>query len=484
MTGTVEKVVEDIRERVVPFTAFPLPRAVDERWLHHRWPVREFAAVPDGIGLEPIRGDAGMPVLGHSLEMLRFGRAAMLRQYDEYGPVSWTSIFGRRVIILSGPDATQAALVNKGKAFSTEGWKFFMEKFFERGIMLMDFGEHRLHRRILQQAFTPDRLAGYVAEFGPTLRDGVTAWSAKPSVRLYWALKHLTLDVANNAFTGRVAGADATRINRAFVDAVRGGTAIVRFPVPGGRWARGINGRKILERHFAAMLPEKRAVASADLCSILCHAVGDDGERFTDTDVINHMIFLMMAAHDTSTIASTAAAFYLAEHPEWQERARAESLLLGDELPDIDALDRLETLDLVIKEALRLVAPIPSLARMTVQDTEVLGHSLPAGALVAINPQPNHFDARYWTDPFTFDPERFSEQRREDKSHRYAWMPFGGGAHKCIGMFFGILEVKALLHEMLRTYRWSVPAGYAPHWHAGPVPVPLDGLPVRLERLG
>lgn len=281
---------------------------------------------------------------------------------------------------------------------------------------------------------------------------------------------------------GKRSGADAARVNRAFVDAVRGGTAIVRYPVPGLRWAKGIRGRKVLERYFAERLPAKRAADGTDLFSMLCHATGDDGERFADADVINHMIFLMMAAHDTSTITSSAAAYYLAKHPQWQERARAESLQLGDALPDIEALDRLDSLDLVVKEALRLVAPIPALARMTVKDTEVLGHHLPAGVLVGINPQANHFDPGCWTDPMKFDPERFNQQRREDKSHRYAWMPFGGGAHKCIGMHFGTLEVKALLHEMLRTYRWSLPPDYTVHWHHGPAPVPVDGLPLRLEK--
>ncbi len=63
--------------------------------------------------------------------------------------------------------------------------------------------------------------------------------------------------------------------------------------------------------------------------------------------------------------------------------------------------------------------------------------------------------ASYWSDPTPFDPERFSEARREDKSHRYAWEPFGGGVHKCIGLFFAGAEVKAVLHHLLREYTWT-----------------------------
>ncbi|MFF0144358.1 cytochrome P450 [Amycolatopsis sulphurea] len=481
MAGTAARIAA-LRERVPPLTAVPLPRAVDERWLGARFPVRALAEPPSGSGLAPVLGDDGPPVVGHAPDMMRFGLEFTMRRFAQYGPVYWTGAFGRRIVSLSGPEATRIALVNKDKAFSQEGWNFFIERFFDRGLMLLDFGEHRLHRRIMQEAFTRERLAGYVTQMGPPLREGVRAWGAG-GPRLYWALKQLTLDVATRVFMGLPAetgGFGAGRINRAFVSAVRAGTAIVRYPVPGGRWAAGLRGRRLLENYFGASLPAKRATDGDDLFSALCQATTEDGDRFGDADIVNHMIFLMMAAHDTTTITSSAMAYYLAKYPEWQERARAESLRLGDGLPDIEALESLETLDLVMKEALRLRAPVPSLARMTTKDTEVLGHYLPAGALVAVSPTVNHFSPECWTDPLRFDPLRFGPDRREDKTHRFAWMPFGGGAHKCIGLQFGGLEVKALLHEMLRTYRWSVPAGYTPKWDYVSLPVPTDGLPVQL----
>jgi cytochrome P450 len=345
----------------------------------------------------------------------------------------------------------------------------------------MDFGEHHLHRRIMQEAFTRARLTGYVNEMGPALREGVASWGSVQRPRLYWSLKQLTLDVATRVFMGMRSGAGSHRINRAFVSSVRAGTALVRVPVPGGRWSAGLHGRKVLERYFGENLPAKRAADGDDLFAALCHATTEDGDRFSDTDIVNHMIFLMMAAHDTTTITSSAMAYYLAKHPEWQERAREESLALGDDVLDIDAIDKLETLDLVMKEALRLVAPVPSLTRQTVKDTEVLGHYIPEGTLVGVSPTVNHFAPECWTDPFTFDPERFAEPRREDKSHRYAWLPFGGGVHKCIGMHFGTLEVKTVLDAMLRGHRWTFPADYEPRWGFTSLPFPKDDLPISLE---
>ncbi|GDY28545.1 cytochrome P450 [Gandjariella thermophila] len=470
------------RERMSSLVAAPAPGRVDDmlRALSRRWPVRELCAAPPGSGLRPVLGDYGPPLVGHVLHSSRFGTDFARERHDRIGPVSWIGAFGTRIVNVSGPEATQVVFINRDKAFSQEGWAFLIDRFFHRGLMLLDFDEHHTHRLIMQQAFTRDRLAGYVRQFGPTVRSAVPTWRVDGPVRLYWALKGLTLDVATKVFMALDRAPEADRINRAFVATVRAATALVRHPLPGTRWRAGVRGRRLLESYFAGGLAGRQAGHGDDLFTALCHASTPEGERFTGRDVVNHMIFLMMAAHDTSTIASTAAAYYLARYPEWQERAREESLALGEDVPDIAALDRLRTLDLVIRESLRLVAPVPSVMRKTVKATDVLGYYLPAGTLVAAQPSVNHFDPGCWTRPDAFDPERFADHRREDRNHRYAWVPFGGGAHKCIGMHFGVLEVKAILHEMLRCYRWSVAERYRVRWDHTSLPVPVDGLPVRL----
>ena len=161
---------------------------------------------------------------------------------------------------------------------------------------------------------------------------------------------------------------------------------------------------------------------------MLCQTEDDEGNSFTDDDIVNHMIFLMMAAHDTSTSTTTTMAYHLAAHPEWQDRARDESARLGDGPLDIEALEKLETLDLVMNESLRLVTPLPLNTRQAVRDTDLLGYYLPAGTNVATWPGMNHWLPELWTDPKQFDPERFTEPRAEHKRHRYAFAPFGGGA--------------------------------------------------------
>jgi cytochrome P450 len=467
----------------VSLATLPGARTLERRLLRTRWRERGLAAPPAGSALRAVPGDPGLPVLGHTLEVLIGGPRYAEWRYEKFGPVSWLEAFGIREVSLLGPDATEAVFTNRDGAFSQHGWDFFIGVFFRRGLMLLDFDEHLHHRRLMQVAFTRPRLAAYMERIDGICGPAMASWPASGELRIHPRVKQLSLDIATHIFMGGELGADAQRVNEALVAAVRGGLAVVRRPVPGGRWSAGLHGRRVLEAYFRERLPAKRRGDAADLFTDLCHATGEDGERFTDADIVNHMIFLMMAAHDTSTITTCAAAHHLAADPVWQQRARDEVLALGDGPLTLEALDRCHVLDLVIKESLRLVAPVPTLARETVKDTEVLGHHIPAGTLTSISPWFNHHMREYWTDPTRFDPERFAEPRREDRSHRYAWVPFGGGMHKCIGLHFGTFEVKTLLAHLLRRYRWEPMPGHRMRWDLTALPVPSGGLPLLVRPL-
>ena len=438
--------------------------------------------------IPPLRPeDRGLPVLGRIFDYAKDPVALMRHQWHTYGPVAPFNAFTSEAVMLLGPDACEEALRNKDKAFANEpAWGQIVGPFFNRGLMLMDFSEHHAHRRIMQQAFTRDRLAAYTAAMHPAIEQGMAGWDSDSSFPSYWRLKQLTLDIAADIFMG--GAADTSRkemdeVNRAFIACVQAAAGIVRADVPFTRWGRAYRGRKVLERFLRHYLPAKRAARTDDIFSVLCHIETEDGERFSDDDVVNHMIFLMMAAHDTSTITTSTMLQYLGQHPEWQQRCRAEALALGP-APDLAEIESLTSVDLVMKEALRLRAPVPLLSRRTVKDTVVQGVAIPAGTDAMVCVQWSHLMEEYWTNPGVFDPERFAPARREDASHRYAWEPFGGGVHKCIGLYFAGMEVKAIMHRLLRDYSWSVDPGYAAPLDNHSLPFPKDGQPIDLVRTG
>ncbi|MFE3757779.1 cytochrome P450 [Nocardia tengchongensis] len=442
------------------------------------------ATPPPGSGLKPVMGDYGAPGIGHLLstlaDPLNFSRDRMRR----YGPVQWMGVFGRQVVGVVSPAATEEVLLDRKHVLSAQrGYEFVIGPFFRGGILLRDFEEHAYHRRILQQAFTRPRLIGYLGLTTPRIVRGVDSWRPAPDFRLYDHVKRLLLEQATVVFAGAELGPEGTRLSRAFEDAVHGGQAIIRTNLPGGVWSRGLRGRKVLEDYFRRELPAKRAGAGEDLFSVLCHAETEDGESFSDADIVDHMIFVMMAAHDTSTLAISMLAYELGRNPRWQERLRAESQALGKPTLDYADLDRLPALEMAFRETLRMYAPVGQMVREALEDTEIAGYFVPKGALIMVGPYSMMRNAEYWHDPDVFDPERFAPGRAEDKSHRFAWPPFGGGAHKCIGKYFGSMTVKATMHRMLLNYRWSVPDGYEVPLVPSTGPTPADGLPIRLDRL-
>lgn len=460
---------------------------VERRLRAKQWDQFVFAQPPAGSDLKPIMGDSGLPVIGHLIETFRSGPEYILEQYRKHGPLYYADSPALSAVMAVGPDATQAVFSNRNKDFSQRAWDPVIGPFFEGGLMLLDFDEHMFHRRIMQEAFTRSRLTGYVSHIDSVATSVLASqWTANdPHFLFHPSVKELTLDIAAEVFMGIPAGTDhklVTTINQAFTTTTRAGNAIVRTSVPPLTWWRGIQARKTLVEYFSRAIAEKRRSESTDMFSVLCHAQDEEGRSFTDDQIVSHMIFLMMAAHDTSTSTMTTMAYHLAANPQWQDKLREESERIGDGPLDIEALEKLETYDLVINESLRMQTPLPFNFRRAIRDTELLGYFIPAGTDVVTWPSVNHLLPELWTDPKKFDPARFAEPRNEHKKHRYAFAPFGGGAHKCIGMVFGQLEIKTVMHRLLRRYRLELPhAGYTPWYDYGGMPVPVDGMPITLR---
>jgi len=451
-----------------------------------RYPSREHALAhpPKGSGLKPVMGNYGFPLIGHIMSSLVDPLDFARERYARYGPVSWAGGVGFRIVQLMGPQALEAVWVNKDKAFSsTRGWAPVIGPFFHRGIMLLDFEEHRDHRRIMQQAFNRDTLDGYLTLMRQGISRTVANWTAVQRFPFYTAVKQLLLDQAAEVFVGTHLGGEADQLAADFHDTVCGGQALIRADVPGGTWARGLRARERLERYFARQLPARRAGSGTDLFSMLCRSRSEDGDRFVDADVVNHMIFLLMAAHDTSAIAISMLVYELGRNVSWQNALREEAFGRPTDEPTLDDLNSYPLLDAAFKEILRMYAPAGTLFRQAIKETEVAGHYIPRNSQIAINVYASMRLAEWWSDPDRFNPGRFLHGTDAGPIHRYTFAPFGGGVHKCIGQQFADMNVKVIMHQLLRRQVWRVAAGYRPKMTWGTGPTPSDGLPICIRPL-
>ncbi len=418
---------------------------------------------------------------GERVDML----GPLQRMQERYGNAVMHRVGPFRMVDLFGPDANRLVLLDREQIFSARRpWTAIMGRMFPNGLLLRDGEEHKHHRKIMHEAFKRPALRAYGEHMNPMIEAGIVDWGDADGRRLAFPLfKELTLDLAASIFVGIDLGPETTRMNRVFEDLVAASMSRIRLPLPGLEFHRGLEGRKVLVRTFRELLARKRSEDGLDMFSRLCRAKTETGERFSDRDVVDHMIFLMMAAHDTTTSTLTSLTYELARHPAWQERIREEARAIGTPWLAFEDLARPVALGWAMKETLRRYPPLPVIPRVATADFAFEGQRIPAGTMVVIAPIHTHHLPEWWSAPTAWDPERFRPERAEDERHTHCWIPFGGGPHHCLGLRFAELQVKAILHQLVLRYRWSVEPGYRMPVQQAPISKPRDGLPVRFERL-
>ncbi|WP_164118748.1 cytochrome P450 [Sphingorhabdus sp. Alg239-R122] len=440
--------------------------------------------VQDEGALMAIPGEEGIPFFGVTLRQLKDPYKFGFEMYKKHGPIYRINSFGRTQVGMLGAEANELVLFDRAKIFSSEqGWGPVLNLLFPRGLMLMDFDHHRADRKALSIAFKPGPMRHYAEKLNEGIMERVNKWSGQ-DLRFYPEIKKLTLDLAATSFLGIPWGPEADKINKAFVDMVQASIGVVRRPLPFTKMGRGVAGRDYLVDYFAPEVQKRREQQGPDMFSQFCRATHDNGELLSTDEVVDHMNFLMMAAHDTITSSATSLLLLLAQHPDWQERLREECMSVGVPGQPLshDDLAKLELTEYAFKEALRLIPPVPSTPRRALKDFEFAGQHVPAGTPVGISAGFTHLMEEYWPDPYKFDPMRFTPDKVRER-HKFAWVPFGGGAHMCLGLHFAYMQIKILMHHILTQNRIVVEDGYDPKWQAWPIPQPKDGLKVRFEKL-
>ncbi|MGQ0618801.1 MAG: cytochrome P450 [Panacagrimonas sp.] len=438
------------------------------------------ARIPRGA-LRHIPGSDGWPLIGDSLEFLADPLAYTRRVLATYGPVSRASFLFERRLNLISAEANEFVLVDRADNFSAHlGWEPVLGQLFPRGLMLRDGEDHRYHRRLMQPAFRKEALAAYLERMKPRIASSVARWLAQGPFKFYPEVKRLTLEIAADVFLGLELQSEIDQVGRDFTDVVEASTAVNRIPVIGRLYERGLAGRRRLVALIEQRIPTRRAGESTDLLSQLCRAQDENGERYSDSEIVDHLIFLMMAAHDTTTSALTTIVYALTRQTQWQTRLRDLFDSIGKPAPDHADLPRLEEVDWVLREALRLYPPLTIIIRRAIRDCDFQGWKIPKGTSVTLYPVATQRLPQWWSDPDDFDPERFSPARAEHRRHPFAWAPFGGGAHMCLGLHFAELQVKAVLYAMLRAAQFHTPASYQMPYQLAPIARPRDGLPITL----
>ena len=450
----------------------PLSDAVDLP----RFPIRRAEGLPGNCGTRQVRDTVLQLFDTHSF---------LQAQRERYGPNFTCGYFGFVDFAIGEPELVREVLLDRGANYSSRmGWDFAIGELFEGGLMLRDFDDHRAQRNVMQAAFRPAAMRGYLDIINPVIDRGLDRWATERRLRFFPAIKALGLEVASELLLGESFEAALGRqVSGAFVELVSAAAAIVRRPIPPFQYWKGMRGRAFLERYFAEQIKVRRQGNGNDFFSQLCRARDEAGDSLSDREIVYHMIFLLFAAHDTTSSALTTAVWALAAHPRWQARLRQEIASLQSSQVEYDTLAELTETDWVLKEAVRLEPPGAFMMRRTVREVQLGPYALPKNLALGPTSRITHYLPEWWTGPTRFDPERFRPERAEHKQHPGLYYPFGGGAHACLGVHLANMQAKAFLHQFLRRFELDLASTRPVRFRTVPIPHPTHGLPLRLRSL-
>lgn len=407
---------------------------------------------------------------------------AMKSRYQRQGRVFRWAPF-RDIVIMLGAEAQQFVLVQNPRLFSAQkAWQENIGVLFRGGLLNRDGADHRQHRRLLMPAFRQEALNFYLETASPLIDQHIARWPLDcPDI--YPRVKELTLQIAIRVFFGVTLESELKLYNKHITDVVAGSIALFKAPLIGLSYQRALRAREELVKLLRPSVIYRRHRPSRDMLGQLCQSRDEDGLSLEDDEIIDQMIFIMMAAHDTTASTLSSIFYELARHSSWQVRLRSENQAIAAkqlEAPEIP--EALELYHYVIKETLRLNTPLKIIPRRSLEAFSFDSFDIEADQMIAVCPAFSHHMSEYWTKPEIFDPLRFAPGRAEHKQHPYAYMPFGGGIHLCLGQFFAEKFLSLILYKLIDRFNWKMPYWEDLRFQQVPIQVPKGRMPVRFSQ--
>jgi cytochrome P450 len=433
-------------------------------------------AAPTLQGGRTMRGPPGKPIVGSAFDLRRDAAGTLMSGWRKYGdavlfrgPGSFFPIH-----FFAHPDQVKYVLQDNYSAYP--GRTAVNRKFREvvgDGLVTTEGELWASQRRLAQQAFQRDRLNALAGLMVGATDEMLDEWDRHAQrgepVDVQSEMMRLILRIlAASLFSADMRG-DAARIEHAVAvqakwlnDELAGGVTVpLGVPIP--RHRRFLEQRRVLADVVDSLIAERRGSREdkGDFLSMLLEAEDPEtGEKLTDQAVKDQVKTFLIAGHETTATTLGWTFYLLAKYPEAARRVHDEiDSVLGGRVPTPDDTERLTFMAMVLHESLRLYPPLWALARTPVEDDEVDGYRVPAGATIILSPYITHRHPDFWANPEGFDPERFTPEQAHGR-HRFAYFPFSGGPRGCIGFPFAMLEMHLVLPRILQRFRLGLVPGF------------------------
>ncbi len=401
------------------------------------------------------------PVLGHTFALWR-RPLEFLASLPAHGDLVEIRLGPQRAFVVCCPDLAHQVLRN-GRTFDKGGPVYHqLATVMGDSVGTCPHGPHQRQRRLLQPAFHPDRLAVYATEMSRQVSAALETWHDGQVIDVVAAMDEITARVsARTMFSADLSSGQSTNLLGGFTAVLEG--MFLRLVMPAGLTRLPLAANRRFDHALArvdALTYEiieayrRDGVDRGDLLSMLLAARDDDGEALTDTELRDQVVTFWLAGTETAASLLAWSLHLLGQHPEVAQRVHTEvDAVLGGRVAGHADVPRLDYTDRVLTEALRLYPPGWIFTRVLTTEATLAGRALPAGTVLLYSPYLIQRRPDLYPDPDRFDPDRWLPDRAAALP-RGGYIPFGGGARKCIGDTFGRLETTIALASI--TGRWQL----------------------------
>lgn len=424
--------------------------------------LRRRPAPPAGLRAPPTLS-GGLPVLGHTVEFVRSTIGLLARAQRELGSVAAIDLVGKRMVAVFGPEAHEAvfrapdSLLNPSEAYK------IMTPIFGKDVVY-DAPPEKMGEQLkmLLPALKDRRMRTYGEIVVEEVELSLAGWGAQGELDLVDYCRVLTNFTSSHCLLGREFRKGMTEEFAAVYHALERGVTPVAYlnahlPIPSFR-ARD-KARARLEEMVTQIILERRRAGreGEDFLQTLMDARYKSGGPLSEHEITGMLVAALFAGHHTSSVTTAWSIIELVKHPAYLQRVRdeLESTLGAGEEVGFASLRNIPVTERAVLEVLRLHPPLFMLVRVAMEDFVHQGCFIPKGTWVLISPTVSHRIPELFRDPDAFDPDRFAPPREEDKRD-FAYVPFGGGRHKCMGNAFALLQIKAILAILVRRYDFEL----------------------------
>ncbi|KAK4753669.1 hypothetical protein SAY87_001773 [Trapa incisa] len=433
-------------------------------------------------------GSSGWPIVGESLELFRGNSEGVPEKFivdriERYGShVFRTSLFGEPMAVLCGPAGNKFLFSNEGKKVGL-WWPASVRQLMGPSLVSKSGEEAKAQKKMMMMGlFSLEGLVKCIPIMDEVTRHHLaTHWQGQEEMKALPIIKHYTFEMACRLFMNITEPQLVSRLFTLFNVFIKG-VISMDINLPGTRFYRAMRAADAIRKELRAVVKQRRtAPDQLDILSYLQVNADDNGKFMPENEVVNNMLNLLFAGHDTSSSTLTLIMKYLAELPGVHEKVLKEQREIaaskaGGELLNWDDLQRMRYTWNVVSEVLRMTSPVNGSFREALVDIDLEGYTIPKGWKLLWSAAFTHKDDSLHQKAMEFDESRFEGSGPPP----FSYVPFGGGPRMCLGKEFARMEILVFLHNLVNHFDWEL---LIPNEKISydPMPTPVQGLPIRLR---